>query len=179
MTSVGKALDLGWCIVAAAQVSASAATQPRLIPSCRRRHQRLAPQAGRPRARLTSATESTSSAAPSTAASASPSARSTKAGRPAGRTTSSIRSRASANCGCRSPPWTRSIAARVGLDDRVTLTASDLTLFHQPIARRDPAGRKLHDDARRPDDQGDHDQRQYRQRQADALGRRTRRRFAR
>ena len=36
-------------------------------------------------------------------------------------------------------------------------------------------GRQLHDDARRPDVQGDHDQRQYRQRQADALGRRARR----
>ena len=60
------------------------------------------------------------------------------------------------------------------LDDKVTLTRDDLTLFHQPIAALILQERKLHDDARRPDVQGDHDQRQYRQRQADALGRRAR-----
>ena len=44
---------------------------------------------------------------------------------------------------------------RVELDDRVTLSRGDLTLFHQPIAAQDPR-RRLHDDARRPDVQGDH-----------------------
>ena len=60
---------------------------------------------------------------------------------------------------------------RVGLDDKVTLTRNDLTLFHQPIAAHDPR-RRLHHHARRPDVQGDHHQRQHRQRQVDALGRR-------
>ena len=62
---------------------------------------------------------------------------------------------------------------RVRLTDQVSLGRSDLTLFHQPIAREDPR-RRLHDDARRSDVQGDHQERQHRQRQADALGRRAR-----
>ena len=47
---------------------------------------------------------------------------------------SSIRSRASANYGCRSQHWTRLTVVRLSLDDSVTLTRDDLTLFHQPIA---------------------------------------------
>ena len=35
---------------------------------------------------------------------------------------------------------------QVSLDDRVTLTRSDLTLFHQPIARQNPR-RRAHDHA--------------------------------
>ena len=61
---------------------------------------------------------------------------------------------------------------RVELDDKVTLTRADLTLFHQPIAAR-VLRRRLYDDPRRSDVQGDHHQRQYLQRQVDALGRRT------
>ena len=56
---------------------------------------------------------------------------------------------------------------RVSLDDKVTL---DPRRPHPvpPADRRADPRRRLHDDARRPDVQGDHDQRQYRQRQADA-----------
>ena len=67
---------------------------------------------------------------------------------------------------------------RVRLDDKVTLTRGDLTLFHQPIAAQILGGGYT-------TTLGDlmfkaiTDQRQYRQRQADALGRRARRRCAR
>ena len=56
-------------------------------------------------------------------------------------------------------------------DDKVTLGRSDLTLFHQPIAAQILGGGYT-TTCRRPDVQGDHDQRQYGQRQADALRRR-------
>ena len=61
---------------------------------------------------------------------------------------------------------------RVRLDDTVTLTRSDLTLFHQPIAAKILGGGHDHD-AGRADVSGDHEERQYLQRQAHALGRRS------
>ena len=112
-----RRIGLGLVLIASAQVGASAATQrPR-----RRRPAEPAPappRARRRQRRTISATASTSSAAPSTAASESPSARSTTAGRPAGRPTSSIRSRASANCGYRSPRSMRSTGAGCGSTTR-------------------------------------------------------------
>ena len=60
---------------------------------------------------------------------------------------------------------------RVRLDDKVTLTRERPDPVPPADRGADPR-RRLHDDARRPDVQGDHDQRQYRQRQVDALGRR-------
>ena len=66
---------------------------------------------------------------------------------------------------------------RVSLNDRVTLGRDDLTLFHQPIARQDPR-RRPHHHARRAAVHRDHRERQYRQRQVDALDRRAARRCA-
>ena len=86
--------------------------------------------------------------------------------------TSSIPSRASANCGSSITALDAVDRGRVRLDDKVTLTRDDLTLFHQPIAAevlQDGSYTTTLDDLH---DQGDHDQRQHRQRQADAVGRR-------
>ena len=126
---------------------------------------------GRAARRRISATASTSSAAASTAGSASPCARSTTAGATGWKADELYPQQSVSKLWVSITALDAVDKGRVSLDDQVTLTRDDLTLFHQPIARADPR-RRLHDDARRPDVQGDHHQRQYRQRQADALGRR-------
>ena len=64
---------------------------------------------------------------------------------------------------------------KVSLDDQVTLTRDDLTLFHQPIADEMLKTGSFTTTLGDLMVQADHHQRQYRQRQADALGRRSRR----
>ena len=87
------------------------------------------------------------------------------------RPASCLRSRASANCGSRSPRSTPSTGAASGSTTRVTLTRSDLTLFHQPIAAKILGGGTTITlgELMYP---GAHQERQYLQRQAHALGRR-------
>ena len=120
-------------LAALAQVSASAAmpARPSRRPRADGRSGRAARRRRRPilRDRINAAWR-----AASTAASGSPCARSTTAGRPAGTPTSSIPQQSVSKFWVSITALDAVDRGRVRLDDQVTLTRSDLTLFHQPIA---------------------------------------------
>ena len=167
-------------IGAGAARSAGAACAARRRPpraGSRRRAPRRRRPAPVPRAaprRPRCATGSPRSAASSTASPGSRSCRCATAGRSTRMRRGSIRSKAVRKLWVAITALDLVDQGRVRLDDRVTLGRDDLTLFHQPIARQDPRRRRDHH-ARRAAVHRDHRERQYRQRQVDALDRRARR----
>ena len=119
-----------------------------------------------------SATASRSSAAASTAASALRSNRSTTAGATGWKADELYPQQSVSKLWVSITALDAVDKGRVRLDDKVTL---DPRRPHRCSISRSPRlilERRLHDHARRPDVQGDHHQRQHRERQIDALGRR-------
>lgn len=133
MTSLGKTFGFGLIVVAAAQVSASAATQPRHHPKPAPTHHKAAPKPAVPApGYISNQIDALGRAFDGRVGIA---VRSIDEGWETGWKDHELYPQQSV-----SKLWVSITAldavdrGRVGLDDRVTLTRSDLTLFHQPIA---------------------------------------------
>ena len=133
MTSVGKCVGFGLVVVAAAQVSASAATQPRLHPKPAPAHHKIAVKPAIPApSAISNRIDELGKAFDGRVGMA---VQSIDDGWETGWKDHELYPQQSV-----SKLWVAMTAldavdrGRVSLDDRVTLTRADLTLFHQPIA---------------------------------------------